>query len=310
MKLVFKNIWKPEKGVVIRDLKSNFFVFQFFSTADKMFLLNEGPWSFDGKILLFKEVSGLEKPSEVTFTTARFWVKAYDLPAKKQTLACAQLIGSKMGTFVDCDELSLIGVDKCLTFCVDIDIRTPLLRGIRVAVAKQPMWIRLGYVKLQDFCYGCGMLDHLYAGCPLYNPQVSEATLQYGDWLRSSPLKSRSRAASSEMKEDKQLYQTFCQSKAGTKVRAQLDFSGSCSVPMLRKPLPIDPNLDVSSSMLVDEGSLLNPPLDFCKRKVDDISVAGRNIGKVRVMENPSFGEEIQPNGRNESSLLQLSEVG
>ena len=68
-------------------------------------------------------------------------MKAYDLPAKKQTLACAQLIGSKIGTFVDCDELSMTGVDKCLTFRVDIDIQKPLLRGIRIAVAKQPMWI-------------------------------------------------------------------------------------------------------------------------------------------------------------------------
>ena len=55
---IFKYIWKPEKGVVIRDLDSNLFAFQFFSLADKEHMLNEGLWSFDGKILLLQEVMG------------------------------------------------------------------------------------------------------------------------------------------------------------------------------------------------------------------------------------------------------------
>ncbi|KAJ8434339.1 hypothetical protein Cgig2_019966 [Carnegiea gigantea] len=155
MKSVLKNIWKSKKDVIIRDLDSNLFVFQFFSNMDKLFVLNEGPWTFDGKIRLLKEVTSLEKPSEVSFTTTHFWVKAYDLPSKKQTIACAQLIGNKIGTFVDCDEMLMMGVDKSPCSRVDLDISKPLMRGVRLLVAKQPMWIKLGYVKLQDFCYGC-----------------------------------------------------------------------------------------------------------------------------------------------------------
>jgi len=54
MKTILKNIWKPDKGVVIKDLDSNWFSFQFFSAADRDFVLNEGPSSFDGSILLLK----------------------------------------------------------------------------------------------------------------------------------------------------------------------------------------------------------------------------------------------------------------
>ena len=68
------------------------------------------------------------------------------------------------------------------------------------------MWIKIGYVKLQDFCYDCGMLDHVYASCTLYNPPTDEIELQYGDWMRSSPLKSRGRAVVSDLKEEKRLY--------------------------------------------------------------------------------------------------------
>ena len=86
--------------------------------------------------MLLKEVTGLEKPSEVSFTTTCFWVKAYDLPAEKQTIACAQMLGNRLGSFVDCDKMTMMGVDKSLCFRVDIDINKPLRRGVRILVAK------------------------------------------------------------------------------------------------------------------------------------------------------------------------------
>jgi len=45
--------------------------------------------------------------------------------------------------------------------------------------------------------------------------------------------------------------------------------------------------------MIIDEGSFNCPLIDFCKRKVGDISVVGRNVGKIRVMENPSRGDGV-----------------
>ena len=85
MKSIFCNIWKLSKGLIIRELDSNLFAFQFFAAADRDYVLNEGPWAFDGSLLLLKQMTGLEVPSEVVFSIARFWVKAYDVPGKKQT---------------------------------------------------------------------------------------------------------------------------------------------------------------------------------------------------------------------------------
>ncbi|KAJ8432243.1 hypothetical protein Cgig2_013896 [Carnegiea gigantea] len=64
MKNVFKNIWKPSKGDLIRDLDKNHFAFQFFFAVDKAYVLNEGPWAFDRNILLLKELMGFEQPSK------------------------------------------------------------------------------------------------------------------------------------------------------------------------------------------------------------------------------------------------------
>lgn len=62
--------------MVIKEIK-NIFVFEFFAQSDKNHVLNEGPWSFDGHLLLLKQMTGVEQPSEVKFTIARIWMKAY-----------------------------------------------------------------------------------------------------------------------------------------------------------------------------------------------------------------------------------------
>ncbi|KAJ8444722.1 hypothetical protein Cgig2_030396 [Carnegiea gigantea] len=65
MKRVFNNVWKPSKGVMIRDLDKNLFAFQFFS--DKALVLTDGPCAFDGNILSLKELTRSEQPSTMNF---------------------------------------------------------------------------------------------------------------------------------------------------------------------------------------------------------------------------------------------------
>lgn len=69
LKTIMKNTWKPLKRLVIKDLYSNLFLFQFFSEADKKYVIDKVPWAFDGKLLLIKEWTGMEQPSEIKFTT-------------------------------------------------------------------------------------------------------------------------------------------------------------------------------------------------------------------------------------------------
>ena len=148
---------------------------------DKAFVLNEGPWAFNGKILLLKEITGAEVPSEVSFTMARLFVKACDLPAKKQTVAFAQCLGNKLGTFSSCEADTMFGVDKSVCFMVDIDVTKPPVRVVNVLSMKAPLWMKLKYVKLSNFCYGCGCLGHVLRGCDTIDSNIEEDLLQYGD---------------------------------------------------------------------------------------------------------------------------------
>jgi len=80
MKMVLKNVWKPAKGVIIWDLDKNLFSSQFFSEADRHYVLDEDPWAFNGHILLSREIAGMEVTTDVEFDTARLWVNACKVP--------------------------------------------------------------------------------------------------------------------------------------------------------------------------------------------------------------------------------------
>ncbi|KAJ8438976.1 LOW QUALITY PROTEIN: hypothetical protein Cgig2_018887 [Carnegiea gigantea] len=125
---------------------------------------------------------------------------------------------------------------------MDIDIAKPLIRGVRILVDKKPLWIKLGYIKL---------LDHVYLRCDSYNPQSDEALLQYGEWLRASPLKSRRRSTEAEMREEKKLYLAF---KSSNKVRVKLTFNSPNPKQRRHIRVPLDPQGESPSHMLIDGG--------------------------------------------------------
>ncbi|KAJ8446530.1 hypothetical protein Cgig2_027492 [Carnegiea gigantea] len=124
------NVWKPSKGVIIRDLDKNLFAFQSFSAVDKDFVLNKGPWASDGN-----------------FANARFWVKAIDVPPIKQTSTFAKVLGNNLSQFLGRDETSLFcAANKSVNFQVDVDITKLLQQGMHVLVKGRPIWISFKYI--------------------------------------------------------------------------------------------------------------------------------------------------------------------
>ncbi|KAL2926627.1 Collagen alpha-1(XIV) chain [Bienertia sinuspersici] len=102
-----RNLWKPLKGLVVREIENSIFVFQFYSKLDREKVLEQGPW------------------------VARFWVKAYQLSVNKRKRLMAMVVANKMGTFVDFDELDPFSYKKYMRFRVDIDVSRHLMRGMK-----------------------------------------------------------------------------------------------------------------------------------------------------------------------------------
>uniref|UniRef100_A0A803ML34 DUF4283 domain-containing protein n=1 Tax=Chenopodium quinoa TaxID=63459 RepID=A0A803ML34_CHEQI len=134
MKNTMRSAWKLNKGMVVREIDNNVFIFQFFAYSNKIKVLEEGLWTFDGVPLILKEIEEGIQPSKLVFDTARLWVKVEDLPLNKRTKSMAISMASKMGTFVDFDEFDPIGWSKYMRFRVDLKIDKPLRQGMRIAI--------------------------------------------------------------------------------------------------------------------------------------------------------------------------------
>jgi len=128
------------------------------------------------------------------------WVKAYDVSALRHASAFARLTGDQIGPFVDCDEANLYcGFDKPVNFQVDLNVDKPICHGIQIIMDKKHIWIFSNYIKLLDLCYTCEMLGHALNGCVPYDEKAPDSDLQYGEWLRASPMKSKHHNAEREL---------------------------------------------------------------------------------------------------------------
>lgn len=65
MKSKMADIWRPARGLNIKDLKPGMFLFQFYHVDDLEWVLNGGPRNFDGAMLVLSKIGAGEDPLEV-----------------------------------------------------------------------------------------------------------------------------------------------------------------------------------------------------------------------------------------------------
>ncbi|KAK6141663.1 hypothetical protein DH2020_024605 [Rehmannia glutinosa] len=64
MKNTLASIWRPVKGVIIKELGPNLFLFQFFHELDILRVQTNGPWTFDNLLLITKRLQVGEQPTK------------------------------------------------------------------------------------------------------------------------------------------------------------------------------------------------------------------------------------------------------
>lgn len=120
-------LWRPIKGVSIRDLGSQIFLFQFFHEVDIQRVEKGGPWTFNKHLLLMKRLEPDEQLTTVPLIEMSIWVQLHELPIGFMFEKVCQQIGSFIGKFIESDTKNFDGVWKSyLQVRVMIDIRRPL----------------------------------------------------------------------------------------------------------------------------------------------------------------------------------------
>ncbi|GMY35015.1 putative ribonuclease h protein [Fagus crenata] len=188
LKQTLRSIWRISKGMVFKDAPDNMLLVEFFDAGDKERVLIGRPWSFDMCLLLVTPLDGDVQPSKLEMNLVPFWVQIHDLPFLYMNRDVGEKVGWTLGmVFMVDTDVKGVGWGKSLRVRVQIDVTQPLLRGKKLRLGGNSVWVYFKYERLPLFCYGCGRIWHGGGGCPAHAQMRGRCTevAQYGPWLRA-----------------------------------------------------------------------------------------------------------------------------
>lgn len=162
------SLWRPGQGVTISQVEENKFLFQFYHEWDMERVLQGGPWTFDGYLLILKKVVIGEAPAETVLNEAEIWVQVFNLPFGFMHESMGMLVGSHIGRYIRYDENNYYGPWRMyMRIRVAMNVNEPLKRSMVFEREDgSAVNILFKYEKLGVFCYCCGILGHTDNFCP------------------------------------------------------------------------------------------------------------------------------------------------
>lgn len=81
---------------------------------------------------------------------------------------------------------------RLLKLLVKVELENPLIRGTKINLDDEVIWVEFRYEMLPTFCYYCGIIDYVEKFCDnkmeyLRKERVREG--EYGEWMRANLLK-------------------------------------------------------------------------------------------------------------------------
>lgn len=180
------NLWKPRKGIYIKKVLNNRFLFQFFHEVDFRRIVGGGPWTFKNHLLVWKEVvQGMDLAITILDSTT-FWVQVHDIPIGFRSEKVSKDVGTFVGGFESCDPRNFDGNNRSfLRVRAQVNIYKPLKRFMKLRkVGGEWFQINFKYEKLPTFYFICGIISHGDMFCKR-RYEENEPQRLYGLWLRA-----------------------------------------------------------------------------------------------------------------------------
>jgi hypothetical protein len=167
MKVRMADLWRPVKGVTIKETKAGKFLFHFAHPLDMEAVLNGGPWSFDNNMLILEQVQLGMQIDQIPLNHVNMWVQIHDLPTGLMKEKVGISLANYIGSFIEYDKNN----NSCfwrqyMRLKVRVDVRLPLKKETKVKV-REGNWctVKFKYEKLGIFCFVCGVMGHAENKC-------------------------------------------------------------------------------------------------------------------------------------------------
>lgn len=120
-------LWKPGRGVYIKELEVNLFLFQFYHELDVKRVMEGCPWSFNRKAIIMNRLKEGENPRCVSLNSMDIWVQIHDLKVGFMSMRIIKEVANYIENFVESCPSNFVGVwREYMRVRVNIDLSKPL----------------------------------------------------------------------------------------------------------------------------------------------------------------------------------------
>ncbi|WJX56046.1 hypothetical protein P8452_41743 [Trifolium repens] len=205
MKVTMADVWRPVKGVKIKEATPGLFLFQFAHALDMEAVLQGGPWSFNNQMLILERVRLGVQIENIPLYHVDFWVQVHNLPTGFMTERVGKTLANYIGSFVEYDKNNKGSFwREYMRIKVRVDIRQPLKKDSRVK-NQGGDWctVHFKYEKLGVFCFICGVIGHGENRCAVRFSMVDDdGSRAWSKEIRAEPRRRGGRQTSRWLLED------------------------------------------------------------------------------------------------------------
>lgn len=184
------SLWRPGRGMYVKQLEPNRFLFQFYHEIDIKRVIDGSPWTCGRFHLILERLKEGENPKTIAINKLDVWVQLYDMETGFMSQRVVKDIGDYVGTFIESDANNFVGVwREYLRIRVTISLEGPLKRRMKLRKnAANWCWVNFKYEGIPTFCFICGMVGHGEKFCArIFNTPIDKIEKPYGAWMRADP---------------------------------------------------------------------------------------------------------------------------
>jgi 14-3-3 protein epsilon len=205
MKVRMAEIWKPVKGVTIKEATTGKFLFHFAHPLDMEAVLNGGPWTFDNNMLILERVQIGMQIENIALNHVNMWVQVHDLPMGFMKEKVGTKLANYIGVLLEYDKNNNLSFwRQYMRIRVKIDVRMPLKKDAKV-MDMEGKWctVKFKYEKLGTFCFVCGVMGHGENKCEVrFSMEQDDGTREWSAEIRADSRRQGGRIASRWLKEE------------------------------------------------------------------------------------------------------------
>lgn len=185
---MMETLWRPGKGMFVKELDINRYLFQFFHEVDIQRVMEGSPWTFNKTPLLIERLQEGVNPRTLALNTMKIWVQVYDLKVGYMSEKVLKAAGDYIGKFVSSCPKNFTGIWRdYLRVRVLINMDKPLKRRMKISRSKEQWyWANFKYERVPTFCFICGVIGHSEKFChKLFDEPLETIAKPYGLFMKA-----------------------------------------------------------------------------------------------------------------------------